>query len=224
MHEKKINKDIELRSEKVRNIVGKIPPILLRIGISIISIIILLALLLAYIIPYPEYYITDMTVTIKPHINNILSPISGVYYKNAEYPYQGIIVSDDSIVMMTFCDKYNITSDLDSTPVQRHDIIAIASSEKLSLWGKCRIPLQEINNISYGQEVDILTSSNESCIGTIKEIGKILQVDSISNESYYNIMVEFRSKIETEKLINLRFKTKILLSNRPILKRVLYKY
>jgi hypothetical protein len=54
MSEGKKYKDIELRSEKVRNIVGKVPHTLLRIGITIISIIIVVVLALAYIIPYPE--------------------------------------------------------------------------------------------------------------------------------------------------------------------------
>jgi hypothetical protein len=47
-------KDIELRSEKVRNIVGQIPPILLRRGITIISFILLSLFVSAYFIPYPE--------------------------------------------------------------------------------------------------------------------------------------------------------------------------
>ena len=46
--------NIELRSEKVRNIVGKIPPALLRMGISIITLIIIALLIAAYFIPYPE--------------------------------------------------------------------------------------------------------------------------------------------------------------------------
>lgn len=48
------HKDIELRSEKVRSIVGKMPPIFLRVGISIIAGIILVILGLLYVIPYPR--------------------------------------------------------------------------------------------------------------------------------------------------------------------------
>jgi hypothetical protein len=47
-------KDIELRSEKVRNIVGQVPPVLLRQGIAIISLVLLLLFAGAYFIPYPE--------------------------------------------------------------------------------------------------------------------------------------------------------------------------
>lgn len=48
------NKDIELRSEQVRKIIGQIPPALIRSGISIIGIIVALLLAVAAFVPYPE--------------------------------------------------------------------------------------------------------------------------------------------------------------------------
>lgn len=54
----KTNKDynpdrIELRSEKVRNIIGTIPPALVRWGIAIIIIILIILMLVAFLVPYP---------------------------------------------------------------------------------------------------------------------------------------------------------------------------
>ncbi|MBM6993634.1 MAG: HlyD family secretion protein [Prevotella sp.] len=45
---------IELRSEKVRHIIGEIPSGLVRYGITIITIVIIGLLVGAYFIPYPE--------------------------------------------------------------------------------------------------------------------------------------------------------------------------
>ncbi|WP_321331757.1 HlyD family secretion protein [uncultured Bacteroides sp.] len=45
---------IELRSENVRKIIGKIPPVLIRSGISIIALILVLLMVAAAFIPYPE--------------------------------------------------------------------------------------------------------------------------------------------------------------------------
>ena len=45
---------IELRSEKVRHIIGEIPSGIVRYGITIITIVILALLAGAYFIPYPE--------------------------------------------------------------------------------------------------------------------------------------------------------------------------
>ena len=46
--------EIELRSEKVRHIIGEIPSRIVRYGITIITIVILGLLIGAYFIPYPE--------------------------------------------------------------------------------------------------------------------------------------------------------------------------
>lgn len=54
MEQKKRKSDnIELRSEKVRNIIGKVPPRLVRIGTVVITIIILALVVAFYKIPYP---------------------------------------------------------------------------------------------------------------------------------------------------------------------------
>ena len=45
---------IELRSEKVRHIIGEIPSKIVRYGITVITIVILGLLVGAYFIPYPE--------------------------------------------------------------------------------------------------------------------------------------------------------------------------
>lgn len=47
-------KEIELRSEKIRIIISKMPPLLLRIGISVIAYVLLLIFGLLYFIPYPQ--------------------------------------------------------------------------------------------------------------------------------------------------------------------------
>mgnify|MGYP004464572513 CR=1 FL=1 len=51
--EKKTNNDIELRSEKVRSLLGEIPPSLVRWGTMIIVAIFLILLLVVCFMPYP---------------------------------------------------------------------------------------------------------------------------------------------------------------------------
>lgn len=55
--------EIELRSEHVRKIIGQIPPVLVRSGISIIGIIVALLLAVAAFIPYPETIESDITLS-----------------------------------------------------------------------------------------------------------------------------------------------------------------
>lgn len=53
---------IELRSEKVRHIIGEIPSGIVRYGITIITIVILVLLVGAYFIPYPETISTRIEI------------------------------------------------------------------------------------------------------------------------------------------------------------------
>lgn len=58
---------IELRSEKVRKIIGQIPPRLIRMGIGVLSIIIALMIVASYYIPYPESIRVKTTYLGKRH-------------------------------------------------------------------------------------------------------------------------------------------------------------
>lgn len=57
------NKDIELRSDQVRKIIGQIPPVLIRSGMGIIGIIVALLLVVAAFVPYPETVDCNIIVT-----------------------------------------------------------------------------------------------------------------------------------------------------------------
>lgn len=46
--------NIGLRSEKVRNVISKIPPFIIRSGITVITILICGIMAVAWFVPYPE--------------------------------------------------------------------------------------------------------------------------------------------------------------------------
>lgn len=72
--------ELELRSEKARKIIGYIPPVLVRSGITIITGILFILFLATYFVPYPENVVGTVTVhEMEPSICyiNILIP-----YKN----------------------------------------------------------------------------------------------------------------------------------------------
>lgn len=68
---------IELRSEKVRNIVGQVPSLLLRRGITVIASVVILVFVGTYFIQYPE--------TIQAKF--ILKEKGATYYGEAFVPY-----------------------------------------------------------------------------------------------------------------------------------------
>ena len=66
---------IELRSEKVRHIIGEIPSGIVRYGIAIITIVLLVLLVGAYFIPYPE------TISAKVQMTNAHQGTIDIPYK-----------------------------------------------------------------------------------------------------------------------------------------------
>ena len=70
-----VDDKIELRSEKVRHIIGEIPSRIVRYGITIITIVILGLLIGAYFIPYPE------TISAKVHMISAYQGTIAVPYK-----------------------------------------------------------------------------------------------------------------------------------------------
>lgn len=69
-NKKKRNDTFELRSEKVRSIVGQVPPILLRWGISIIGIVLLLLFAVSYYLPYKQIFSGEAVVKAVPETEN----------------------------------------------------------------------------------------------------------------------------------------------------------
>ena len=78
---------IELRSEKVRYIIGEIPSKIVRYGITIITIVILGLLAGAYFIPYPE------TISAKVQMANARQGTIAVPYKYVNTLARGMTVN-----------------------------------------------------------------------------------------------------------------------------------
>lgn len=62
----KQERSFELRSEKVRSIVGQIPSSLVRYGISVIAIVLITLFAVAYFLPYKQGYSGNATVYVIP--------------------------------------------------------------------------------------------------------------------------------------------------------------
>ena len=60
--EKKQGRSFELRSEKVRSIVGQIPSSLVRYGIAAIGAVLLCLFVVAYFLPYKQVYLGTATI------------------------------------------------------------------------------------------------------------------------------------------------------------------
>lgn len=73
-----LDNKIELRSEKVRHIIGEIPPRIVRYGITFITFVILGLLIGAYFIPYPDSISAKVQMT-SAHQGTIVIPYKYVH-------------------------------------------------------------------------------------------------------------------------------------------------
>lgn len=129
-------RSIELRSEKARNIIGKVPPMLLRIGTMIITSVVVVILALMYYIPYPQTISLDV-VTIKTNHGYIASgviPIKNakiikveqkvdilLYSLNGDYTVKGVVnniveTNNGNARVEIRIDTANINTKLSITP------------------------------------------------------------------------------------------------------------
>jgi hypothetical protein len=86
-------KQIELRSEKVRNIIGQVPSVLLRYGISIIAFSILILIGVAAFIPYQP--VIDSTMTISQDEKGTLHYSASISLEAMQKRSQLVFVTSD---------------------------------------------------------------------------------------------------------------------------------
>ena len=77
MEETKEHKEIEIRSEELHEVMGKIPPWILRQGITVLFVIIIVILIGSYFFRYPDVVPAEMTLTGRYPVAQIVSRASG---------------------------------------------------------------------------------------------------------------------------------------------------
>lgn len=222
------NKNIELRSEKVRNIVGKVPPRLLRVGILIISFVIICILTLAYFIPYPQYRDIPVTLYSNPPIQTIIARNSGLFYSNIDREFVSngeriCNIKNDNDSIFDFYSKISgkILFNTDNgNYIQQNNILLSIIPDSLGyVYGIGLIPFDEIDTIYKGQKVTI-TYKGEYIIGEVINIYPIPE-----KGRFYKIEINFSDIVNDEDktilLPNYIYSAKILISDKPLLKQVL---
>lgn len=98
------NNSIELRSEKIRNVVGKMPSLLQRRGIVIIIGVLFILILISAFLPYKETLPIKLMLYSTPAIETLKAPIAGIVLleKECETVYAnqtiGHILSDGKLI------------------------------------------------------------------------------------------------------------------------------
>lgn len=224
MGETKNENEIELRSEKIREVIGRVPNILVRLGIGIISITILCGILLLFFLPCPVYLEEDIYLYSEPDYfiktelaNSLIEYDSIAYAKQGDEIYRTIQGSDtilskspiEGYVLFLCPDKINI--------ITKTAVCKIVPPEIQNIFGITYIPHYKIAYIHKGEEVSVFINSQRKT-GHIETVYPILQEDD-SHCVKVNIDIK-ENKLDFVKQMTDKGRVKILISNKPFLRKI----
>jgi hypothetical protein len=222
------DKDIELRSEKVRSIVGQVPPLLLRYGIVVISLVIILVLVLAYTVPYPQYISTPAKIYCNPPYTTLLAPQDGIIHIDDA---KSLVKQEakDSIFQFILPEKSRIMYEVGNlNNVKKGDVVYVAIPDSINkIYGISFISSDNISKIKTGQKVNFKPDANLS-INQLMEgyVSRIypLKIDSNNDKkgSYkVEITINFESLNPKDYVSGIEGEFNILISDEPILRRMI---
>lgn len=147
-------KNFELRSEKVRSIVGQVPPILLRYGITIIGIILLILLGISYYLPYKQVYSGTATIHRIPQCKTDSVNISILLEFKEKRPNL-CSIKDAKLFLIA-----------PNTTIQGHLTLFSAKRDTLGRnIAKVRLPVFALKSIEYSEVDFTLTQDSTNLLG-----------------------------------------------------------
>lgn len=149
----KKERSFELRSEKVRSIVGQIPSSLIRYGISIIGLVLCILASIVYFLPYKQVYSGHATV----------------YSISSES-----VDSIETTIYLRFTDRHPSPQRIGNSflilqsPTESLDGVLLSLSQKRDTLGRqealCRIEWKQIKKIENSEVDFILTTQPETLL------------------------------------------------------------
>jgi hypothetical protein len=170
------DKNIELRSEKVRNITGKIPPVFIRYGIGIVAVTLLVLFIISIIIPYRETVKISITVHEETNSELIKAPYSGtVIIDTVGLQKDSVqVYIQTSNIIYAIC-KYAVKNILFSVKnkqfVNKDEVLLIINlSDNYEIFGIADVTKNDSKKIKKSQIVNIIIENDKNARGIISDI------------------------------------------------------
>lgn len=221
------NNNIELRSEKVRNIVGEIPSSIMRYGLYIVIVFISVILLCLSIIPVYDTYTTDIIIKSLPEREVCLSPYCGKikflcddgdYVKEAEI--FGTIQCNDTIYSLLNKASGTILLNVkNNSQVKQTDIICeFCPDSTYEIYGEVLLPLYYCNMDYHNFEINIVPPTGKPITGKISHIYKI-PIEK-GNQQFLKANVAIKN-IDNDIPVNIQCKLIIISAKKKLISKIL---
>lgn len=218
-----MERNIELRSEKVRNIIGQIPPMLLRYGAAIIGAALLAMVSISAFIPYQEILPIEVTIKTIPEIHEVNASSSGIFIANKSIEKYiekdstvGYLYHSDKILSIVAPISGNIVFNLkDKASVNCGELICVViPKDSLCYYGEIEISESDKKRIDKNQTVILQTSETGDITGCITDISPLS-----SGNGQYKVTLNFPNNVMLAPYGTLS--GKMIITQTTILKRFL---
>lgn len=156
-------KSIELRSEKVRNIVGQIPSLLIRQGILIIGLVLLVLLGISAFIPYKKTIPVKISIRTVPKIEMSRAEQGGIFLidtipqiVHAKQVIGHILHKGKLMPVLSPISGKLTLNPLNNDSINSNQLLfAVIPEEIKNIYGKCLIDYSQRAMIKEGQKVEL---------------------------------------------------------------------
>ncbi len=219
------NNNIELRSEKIRNVVGKMPSLLQRRGIVIITGVLFILILILAFLPYKEILPIKLMQYSTPAIETLKTPVAGMVFLEKEYEIVyanqtiGHVLSDGKLIpvraSITGIPLFHV-SDCDQVKAGSILLIIIPKESRIT-YGEAEIPIEQKTKINLNNKVVLYSSQ-----GNRKYYGRLSKIYPIhSIQGTIKIRIDFPEKTPLE-IPHTIISGNILINETTILKKFLH--
>ena len=223
--------NIELRSEEVQELMGKIPPAILRVGISVILVFVVLVLVAGNFIKYPDIISIPVIARNVNYVTEVKAANSGMLVElnighrhicMGETLAEIAVNSDSEIDTMSIisqfsgivypCDEYQHSDYIEKNSV----LCIVVDSIKDKINAKADVTADLKNYIVKGMVVE--TSINNTLL-----VGKVISIADYTNpyKGTYTISMEFETPKELSGVVIWKSKAnaKIKISERSVFEK-----
>jgi hypothetical protein len=214
-------KNIELRSEKVRSIIGQVPSVLLRYGMVLIGIVLLLLIGIAAFIPYQESLPISAEVETSPNSVLLRASYSGhiLWESKLKTVSKGEVLGYEQTRDSLFAIRASLSGKLccivqNRDAITKGEVLAVITPKgSMTYYAMAKVPQSLLFKVNQGEKV-LFNSLVGVIVGRISNEYPVL--DANINSS---IRIVFEDKLPQNITAKTILQGKIIISEKSFLER-----
>lgn len=197
------DKSIELRSEKIRNMIGQVPSSLIRSGTLIICIVLVILLIISIFIPYRETIPVHIKIETYPEAYFIHSSETGFFVSDSiratinSDSVIGYIIGENPMEKITSPITGDVLMNINNEEyLDKGGLLCVIIPENHIRYGVAEISIEDYFKIKKGTKIIIILNEDEMINGIVEKIYSLSD-----NQHSYKIRIKFEEHTLQDKLV-----------------------